>query len=132
MLESVRRLHMDGGPSSLWRFNAHRRNVFQPLIDSGSMRCNTLQNSMNRTLLHFSSPLTSSRTTLCQQRMVQAGIRDLKIPNCARTPGTHYFLGHPTHQMLTRSKIYGLLQSAGLEKCGLRPSKGLSMQELFE
>ena len=38
-------------------------------------------------------------------------IRELKIPNCARTPGTDYFLGHPTHQILTPSKVYGLLET---------------------
>ena len=65
MLESTRRLHMDGRPSSLWYVNADQQNAFRPLVDSGSMQCNTLQNFMNHTLFHFSSPLKSPWTTLC-------------------------------------------------------------------
>ena len=49
MLESTLRLHMDGGPSSLWCVNAHQRNAFRHPIDSGSTRYNTLQNFMNHT-----------------------------------------------------------------------------------
>ena len=99
MSESTRRLHMDGGLSSLWCINARQRNALRLPIDSGAMQYNTLQNILNYTYFHFSSPSMSPQTTLCLWRMVQGGRRDLNVPNCAGAPGTHYFFGHPTQQI---------------------------------
>ena len=55
------------------------------------------------------------------------GTGNLKIRNCAKTPGTHYFFGHPTHQISTPWKIlWPRKMRAGSEQ---RPR---SAQELFE